>query len=427
MFCRAWLLLMTAVVSMIAGPAYARGQDAGPTIIGREQLEALKASLLGEWTCEIGQVREILTLAADGTFTMGDARGTYTLAGNHLTLLTDANAVRYDLALEGKTLTLSGGDLLRPLAFTKVPRFGESSGWLWEWSVPVLVARLRRIGAIVLVVIICLAAVRLLRALVQAVIYTEWGPLKFVYRRHKKRTMTLYSLALNISKYVIYLLAIGYILTELGVNYTMYFASLSVVGLAIGFGSQGLVQDMVTGFFIVFEEQFNVGDMVEIPPHTGIVEELGLRMTRLRNYLGQSVVIPNRNIAAVGNYLRGAQQVYLDVALATGTDVEKASDALRRIVETTAGQFGDIIQSSPKRIEEVVLAPGERFLRANLAIWPQQQWVVEQELLPRIRAQLKSQGVEIRDEKIAVFYHSRETRTVARRRRSGRTRTKPSQ
>ncbi len=202
----------------------------------------------------------------------------------------------------------------------------------------------------------------------------------------------------------------------------MYFASLSVVGLAIGFGSQGLVQDMVTGFFIVFEEQFNVGDMVEIPPHTGIVEELGLRMTRLRNYLGQSVVIPNRNIAVVGNYLRGAQQVYLDVALATATDTKKAKDSLRQIAEQVAGQFQDIILSEPKSLDDVALSAEERFLRLHLTIWPQQQWVIDQELVPRIRTMMKSEGFEVPNDKIVVFYHPRETRSVSRRKRRDRTR-----
>lgn len=408
----AWIMAMM----IAAGPSGAGEPNGpGPAIIGQEQAQAFAASLVGEWTAEIGQVRKALTLTADGTFALGAQRGTYTIAGTSLNLRTDADAGSYAFTLEGKTLTLTGGDLLGPMEFTKVPRFGESASWPWEWSLPALLAKLRRIGAIVLAVGVCLAAVRLLRALAHLVIYTQWGPLRFVYRRHKKRTMTLYSVVLNISKYVIYLLAFGYILTELGVNYTMYFASLSVVGLAIGFGSQGLVQDMVTGFFIVFEEQFNVGDMVEIPPHTGIVEELGLRMTRLRNYLGQSVVIPNRNIAVVGNYLRGAQQVYVDVALAPGTDIEKARDALRQIVEKSAGQFQDILLSGPKRIEEIPLAAGERFLRLNLAIWPQQQWVVDQELLPRIRAGMKAEGFELPNDKVVVFYHPRETRSLTRR------------
>ncbi|MBN1362927.1 MAG: mechanosensitive ion channel [Sedimentisphaerales bacterium] len=416
MFSRRVVFLTAAILSMVAGLAWSQVETAPrPTIVGQEQSKALEASLIGEWTCEIGQVRQVLALSADGTFALGDKRGTYATEANRLSLRTDSDTVSYDFRLKGKTLTLSGGDLSAPLEFTKVPRFGETKEWLWDWSVPSLVGKLRRIGVIVLVVVVCQAAVRLLRILAQTVVYTEWGPLKFVYRRHKKRTMTLYSLALNISKYVIYLLAFGYILTELGVNYTMYFASLSVVGLAIGFGSQGLVQDMVTGFFIVFEEQFNVGDMVEIPPHTGIVEELGLRMTRLRNYLGQSVVIPNRNIAVVGNYVRGAQQVYLDVAIAPANDIEKARDALRRIAEKTAGQFQDIILSGPKSIEVVSLSSGERFLRLNLAIWPQQQWVIDQELTPRVRSVMKSEGFEIPNDKIVVFYHPRQARPLARR------------
>lgn len=413
MFAQRALLIWIATTPFLAGLGWAQAAAAPePTIVGQEQLRAFETALVGEWTCEVGSVKETLALSADGTFTMGEKRGAYALEANRLHLRTDSDAVSYEFNLEDKKLTLSGGDLLRPMEFTRVFHFGESSGWLRNWSMSALTAKLRRVAVIVLVVVICLVAVRLLRALVQTVIYTEWGPLKFVYRRHKKRTMTLYSLALNISKYVIYLLAIGFILTELGVNYTIYFASLSVVGLAIGFGSQGLVQDMVTGFFIVFEDQFNVGDMVEVPPHTGIVEELGLRMTRLRNYQGQSVVIPNRNIAVVGNYLRGAQQVHLDVAVAAGTSIEKARDALRRITEKSAEQFQGIILSGPKRIEDIPLSTGERFLRLNVAIWPQQQWVIEQVLAPRIRVMMKSEGFEVPNDKIVVFYHSRSQRTA---------------
>ena len=190
--------------------------------------------------------------------------------------------------------------------------------------------------------------------------------------------------------------------------------TIAVAGLAIGFGSQGLVQDMVTGFFLVFEEQFNVGDMVEIPPHTGIVEELGLRMTRLRNYLGQRVVIPNRNIAVVGNYLRGAQQVYLDVAVAPEADIEKAADTLGRTAQEIAGQFQDIIFSNPRNLGEVSLATGERFLRLQLTIWPQQQWVIDQETVPRIQAAMRSEGFDIPNNKIVIFCHPRDSRAIGR-------------
>ncbi len=140
-------------------------------------------------------------------------------------------------------------------------------------------------------------------------------------------------------------------------------------------------------------------------------------MTRLRNYLGQRVVIPNRNIAVVGNYLRGAQQVYLDVAVAPGADTEKAMEALKRITQDTADQFQDIILSAPVGRGDIALSAGQRFLRLHLTIWPQQQWVIDQELVPRIRAGMKSDGFEIPGEKVVVFYHPRETASLHRQAR----------
>ncbi len=410
-------ILMVLSGLMLAAQAESQPATPAPTIVGAEQLKAVHAALEGQWVCDIGPTRCRLTLDKDGQFTMGDESGSYDVAGSTLTLHTTEGQVAYQFTLDGKELTLSGGDLAGRMKFTRISHFGESGKRWTDWSWPALKTKARRIGTILLAVVISLTAVRLVRTGMHVIIYSERGPLKFIYRRHKKRTMTVYSLVLNISKYVIYLLAIGFVLTELGVNYTMYFASLSVVGLAIGFGSQGLVQDMVTGFFIVFEEQFNVGDMVEIPPHTGIVEELGLRMTRLRNYFGQRVVIPNRNIAVVGNYIRGSQQVYLDVALSPEIDAGKISELLERHAREIAGQFQDIVLSAPKSQGEIALATGERFVRLHLAIWPQQQWVVEQEMVPRMRAALKAEGVEIPNDKIVVFYHPREDRSVPRHQR----------
>ncbi len=172
---------------------------------------------------------------------------------------------------------------------------------------------------------------------------------------------------------------------------------------------------MVTGFFIVFEEQFNVGDMVEIPPHVGIVQELGLRMTRLRNYLGQKVVIPNRNIAAVGNYTKGAQHVNIDIAAQSQEAATKAQSHLIQIVENIGTQFKDIIIATPETSEVISLSTGEHFIRLHLTIWPQQQWVIEQEMVPRIRVALKSKGFEIPNDKISVFYYPREQQPIGAR------------
>lgn len=383
-----------------------------PAILGRQQREAIRDSLVGTWTVQIGQVRRTLDIQADGVFTMGSERGSYRIEGDTILLRSANREVAYEFVLTDAKLTLSGGDLVRPMEFARVRRFLRSRDWLSGWSLSGVKAKLRRVLVIILIVVLARMILWGLKTFICVLVYSDRGPLKFVYRFHKRRTITIYALALNIAKYVIYLLAIGLVLTELGIDYTVYFASLSVIGLAIGFGSQGLVQDMVTGFFIVFEEQFNVGDMVEIPPHTGIVEDLGLRMTRLRNYQGQRVVIPNRNIAAVGNYTRGAQQVYLDVAVADGADIETAAAAIRRVAEEAARQFHDVILSPPESQGEIRLSTGQCFVRLDLAIWPGQQWIIDQELLPRIQAMMKSRNVEIPGDRIAVFYHPQEPRSV---------------
>jgi small conductance mechanosensitive channel len=259
--------------------------------------------------------------------------------------------------------------------------------------------------------------VKLLRELSRLIVYADGWPFRLLYRQHKNRVMTLHSVGLNLCKYVIYFVALGFILTELGINYTTYLASLSVIGLAIGFGTQGFVQDVVTGFFVIFEGQFAVGDMVDISGvggtgQTGIVEELGLRMTKLRNYLNQIVVIPNRNIVVVGNFTKGAQQVYIDVAVREPAMASQANALLQRLGNELHRQFDGVIRAKPQVLGLVSLATEEYFLRLQVAIWPQQQWVIEQELLPRIRAQFATAGVEIPGDRVVAFYHLREEHAI---------------
>ncbi len=388
------------------------------SIISTEQQIAIRSALVGEWICIVGRSKIVLKLTPEGNFNLGDQRGQYVLEANIVRLKTNGSEVSYQFELTESEFTLSGGDLTQPLKFARMRSIGDYEDWLSYLSPKSLTSKLKRIAVILLIVVGCRILLLFLRVIIHLIIYCDCGPLKFLYRHHQSRTMTMYSLLINASKYIVYLASVGFILSELGVNYTAYLASLSVVGLAIGFGSQGLVQDMVTGFFIIFEEQFNVGDMVEIPPHVGIVQELGLRMTKLRNYLGQKVVIPNRNIATVGNYTKGAQQVNIDVAAASREAAEQMKSYLVQIVDEISGQFEEVILATSETSEIVSLSTNEHFVRLSMAIWPQQQWVIEQEMVPRIRSLLKSKGFEIPNDKVSVFYHPREQQPIRVRKRS---------
>lgn len=406
---KARLLTLAAIVGLLCcvgiSPGFAQSNQG---LIGKEQQRAVHSALSGEWVCNIGTAKLRLRLTSDGRFLLNDTHGDYYTEAATLRLKSGTSESSYQFELAENQLTLSGGDISQSLKFTKLRGIGDSKTWFSDLSERSLKSKSYRIVMIVVVVCVCRLVLYLFRTIAHFIIYSEWGPLKSIYRHQKNRTMTLYSLVINISKYVVYFSALGFILGELGVNYTAYLASLSVIGLAIGFGSQGLVQDMVTGFFIIFEGQFNVGDMVEIPPHIGIVEELGLRMTRLRNYLGQKVVIPNRNIAAVGNFIKGAQEAQVDVAIANKEVTQEAQDLLRQVANEISCQFAGTIVSAPKILSESSLATGEHFVRVCLAIWPQQQWVVEQQMLPRIREAFSRKGIEIPNDRVIAFYRPRE-------------------
>ncbi len=382
------------------------------SLLGKAQSDAVKESLVGEWIADIGRVKLNLRITNDGCFLLGGREGQYTLERSILRLHTDRGEVAYQFDLAGDVLTLTGGDLGQPLKLTRRSEIGGYIGWLFDFSLRSARLKVQRILVILGIVILSGLVIKGLKVLSHFVVYSNWGPMRYIFTHHKSRVMTIHSLMLNVLKYVVYFTALGFILSELGVNYKAYLASLSVVGLAIGFGSQGLVQDVVTGFFLIFEGQFEVGDMVEISGQTGIIEEVGLRVTKLRNYLGQLIIIPNRNIAMVGTYTQGALQAYIDLGLTSEDMAVKCSEELQKIGNEIHRQFEGVILRKPQILSPLSLETGEHFVRLHFEIWPQQQWVIDQQVVPRVREILKREGLQIAADRIVTFYHAREKRTA---------------
>ncbi|WP_028400784.1 mechanosensitive ion channel family protein [Ectobacillus panaciterrae] len=126
-------------------------------------------------------------------------------------------------------------------------------------------------------------------------------------RPSERREATLTKLCQNISVYVIYFIAAVTALDALGIKITALLAGVSVVGLAISFGAQNLVKDVVTGFFIIFEDQLSVGDLVKINDIEGIVEEVGLRVTKIKGVDGEFYFFANSSITKVANYTLGGK------------------------------------------------------------------------------------------------------------------------
>ena len=264
--------------------------------------------------------------------------------------------------------------------------------------------KIYRILVVAAVWVGALFLMRIVKRINRWMIYSDWGPLRYIFQRHT-RAFTINSLVLNLFKYAVYFTALGYILSELGVDYKVYLTSLSLIGIAVGFGSQGLVQDVVTGFFIIFENQFAVGDMVEITGQIGIVDEMGLRTTRIRNYVGESLIYPNRNITVVGLFTKGVVEASVDVAIAEDTEISKATSIMENLSIELRKQYPGIIRNLPRIADAIALETGEIFLRVVLYIWPQQQWIIESQLMPRLREIFRKEGITIPGDRVSVFYH----------------------
>src|SRR5690606_35032709 len=145
-------------------------------------------------------------------------------------------------------------------------------------------------------------------------------------------------------KYVLYFIGTVIILDMFNINTSSILATAGIGGLAIGFGAQSLVKDVITGFFILFEDQFSVGDYVKIDSYEGIVEELGVRVTKLRDFSGELHIIPNGNINTVTNKARGAMRALVKVSIAYEEDIDRAIKILDGVCNR--------LKQSNKSIEE---------------------------------------------------------------------------
>jgi small conductance mechanosensitive channel len=187
----------------------------------------------------------------------------------------------------------------------------------------------------------------------------------------KVRTVT--SLSVSIAVFAMYFVAVGMVLKEFGISLTAYLASASIIGLAVGFGSQGLVQDVVTGLTVIFSDLCDVGDLVEIAGQTGIVQEVGIRFTVLTNFMGAEVFIPNRTITNVVKYERGYVRAIADInLLGDSVKAKQIEDRACSIVEATYEQFPGILMTPPSIEGKIKTSSGKEFLRVKFRIWPGQ-------------------------------------------------------
>lgn len=221
------------------------------------------------------------------------------------------------------------------------------------------------------------------------------------------KVLTITGFATSSLIFAVYFAAIGFALHELGVSLTTYLASASVIGLAVSFGSQGVVQDVITGLTVVFSDLLDVGDMVDVGGQVGIVEKVHMRFTVLINFSGARVYIPNRSIANVINYPQGYIRAFLDVRLPEDRERWPEVQAqVNHIAQAAYEQFPGTLLLPPKFEAWQETTAGYAYLRFKFRLWPGQGAILEQTVKSTVVAALKTIDDGYADWMVTVHYRA---------------------
>ena len=199
----------------------------------------------------------------------------------------------------------------------------------------------------------------------------------------------------SVVTFVIALVAVLLILGELGFNLAPLLAGAGIVGVALGFGSQTLVKDFLSGFFILVEDQFGVGDIVDLETGvTGVVEAVSLRTTRLRSVDGTVWHMPNGEIRRVGNMSQHWSRALLDVEVAYDTDIPHAREVIKRVADELWHESEHVLEEPDLWGVEDLGLNGIK-IRLVVKTTPSEQWAISRTLRERLKAAFDAERIEI--------------------------------
>lgn len=211
-----------------------------------------------------------------------------------------------------------------------------------------------------------------------------------------RKRETLSEVFSSIIKYLVYFVVFCSILTSFGINITSLIAVAGVGSVAIGFGAQSLVQDVITGMFILFEDQFGVGDIISIDSLTGTVESIGIRGTRIRSADGDLHIIPNGHIKIVTNMSKGFNRATVDVSISYEEDIDNVISIMKdEVCKIFQNNFIKGLISSPLVLGIVELGDSSVIIRVLADTEVGKNWHVERELRLFIKKRLDKENINI--------------------------------
>jgi moderate conductance mechanosensitive channel len=213
----------------------------------------------------------------------------------------------------------------------------------------------------------------------------------------EKRTNTLLSVFKGVGRVFIVVVAVMMILSEVGVPIAPVLAGFGIAGIAIGFGAQYLIRDIISGIFIILENQYRVGDVARVADISGVVEEVTLRKTVLRDLDGIVHHVPNGEIRVASNFTRHFARVNLDVSVSYDTDLDHAISVINRVGQELAEDenWRQVIKSPPQALRVNNLGDSGIDIKIVGEVRPMQQWAVMGQLRLRLKKAFDAEGIEI--------------------------------
>ncbi len=215
--------------------------------------------------------------------------------------------------------------------------------------------------------------------------------------RRVQRAKTIGDLVKSIVTGVLVAVVGTMVLSEVGVDIAPIIASAGILGIALGFGAQSLVRDFLSGIFMIVEDQYGVGDVVDVGEATGTIEAVSLRVTRLRDLNGTVWYVPNGEILRVGNMSQNWSRAVVDVSVAYTADLVRVQEVLRDVAHGLwqDEDFHGLVVEEPEVTGVEMLAANAVNLRVLVKTLPNEQWAVARELRQRIKSRFDQEGIEV--------------------------------
>jgi len=224
------------------------------------------------------------------------------------------------------------------------------------------------------------------------------------YAERAKWAKTAVPLMENVSKWLILILSLFFVLSAIGVPLQALLASAGVAGLAIGFGAREFIADVIAGFFLLFEGLVRVGDYVKVGEVRGRIVNVGLRVVQVRRYNGQLWVIPNGKLEKFANYSREYMRAIVKVGVAYEQDVRKAMRLLKEVGQTWYRDHQDVALDEPKITGIITFDESSCIIRIACKVKPLKQWRAQRQIRLLIKDAFEREGIEIPFSRRVVYY-----------------------